>query len=435
MNIEEYTLKTDGSATIVSIVSSKVDGHSDEQRTTASIEELKELLINIGIETDFSAYQKKESPDAATMVGKGKLLEISDEAKRRGSKFLVFDFELTASQMRNIKNLCGLEVIDRNSVILEIFARNARTKEARIQVEISKLNYILPRLTSMWTHFTKQKGGIGLKGEGEQQLELDRRIIRKKIERLEKDLKEIKSSREQRSKKRNKKAIVAALVGYTNAGKSSIMNRLCKVNVLEENKLFATLDSTYRMLNPDTKPPMILVDTVGFISNLPNTLVEGFKTTLESALEADLLIHVCDLSNPDYQQHIEVTNKVLNDLGIEEKKQIMVFTKKDKVLDQFLPKLQMRKYEASFFVSTYNEEDMKELKAFVIDYFLKKQEVHELFIPYDRGEAHSLVSSQTNIIKISHHETGIFYAIKVPTFIFERLNLSQYKTEKNIAKK
>jgi GTP-binding protein HflX len=339
---------------------------------------------------------------------------------------LVFDFELTASQMRNIKKITGLEVIDRCMVILEIFATHARTRDAKIQIEISRLNYMLPRLQSLWTHFSKQKGGIGLKGEGEQQLELDRRIIRDKIAFLKKQLVEISKTRKEQRKRRENNVVTAALIGYTNAGKSTLMNKLCKVNVLAENKLFATLDSTYRTLNPDSKPPMVLIDTVGFIQNLPNTLVEGFKTTLESALEADLLIVVCDLSDPNYKKHLEVTNQVLGELNIEEKDQIVVFTKKDQIQDPFLPKIVMRNLKASFLVSSMDPEDVTNLREYIINYFLSKQEHFDLFIPYSDGQAQSNLLANANILNTHHHEKGTYYRVRIPGFIFNQLGLNDY---------
>ncbi len=360
------------------------------------------------------------------MLGPGKLEEIGDAAKYEGSEILVFDFELTASQIRNIKEITGLEVIDRCMVILEIFAQHARTADAKIQIEISRLKYMLPRLQSLWTHFTKQKGGIGLKGEGEQQLELDRRIIRKKIEHYQEQLKEIAKSREQQSKKRQNKAVTAALVGYTNAGKSSLMNKLCKVNLLAEDKLFATLDSTFRTLNPDSKPPMILIDTVGFIQNLPSTLVEGFKTTLESALEAELLIVVCDLSDPNYKKHLEVTQQVLEELNIKDKDQIVVFTKKDKIKDPFLPKVVMRNLKASFLVNSLDDQDVADLREYVINYFLDQQDHYDLFIPYEKGQATSQIISNANILNTVHHEMGTFYRIRIPDFIFNQLGLKEF---------
>ena len=204
------------------------------------------------------------------------------------------------------------------------------------------------------------------------------------------------------------------------------MNRLCRVNVLEENKLFATLDSTYRMLNPDTKPPMVLIDTVGFISNLPATLIEGFKTTLESAIEADLLIIVCDISDPNFKTQLEVTEKVLKDLEIFDKEKIIVFNKKDLQHDDLKKKIILRTYPKSFLVSSYDEKDISNLRKYIIDFFLEKQENFDLFIPYENGEAHAKVSKNTNIIKSFNHERGIFYRIRVPDFIFDGLGLEKF---------
>lgn len=220
--------------------------------------------------------------------------------------------------------------------------------------------------------------------------------------------------------------MTAALVGYTNAGKSSLMNRLCRVNVLEENKLFATLDSTFRTLNPDSKPPMIMIDTVGFISNLPNTLIQGFKTTLESALEADLLLIVCDISDPNYQKHLRVTQEVLKELKIEDKQQIIVFNKKDLLNDPVRARIIMRNFPHSFLVSSYDEDDMKNLREYVISYFLSKQDHYDLFIPYEAGEAHSRIRANANIINTVSHEQGIFYRIRIPDFIFQQLGLNNY---------
>jgi len=426
MNFDEYKVELSQKASLVSLVCDRFEGYETSQQTNASLRELRELLRTLGVEAGSDFVQNKSSLEAATMLGTGKLEEISFAAKAEGSQLLVFDFELTASQIRNIKNITGLEVIDRSMVILEIFAHHARTSEARLQVEISRLQYMLPRLQSLWTHFSKQKGGIGLKGEGEQQLELDRRIIREKIEFMKKQLVDVAKSREQQSKKRQNKAVTAALIGYTNAGKSSLMNKLCKVNVLAEDKLFATLDSTFRTLNPDSKPPMILIDTVGFIQNLPNTLVAGFKTTLESALEAELLIIVCDLSDPNYKKHLEVTQEVLEDLNIKDKDQMVVFTKKDKIVDAFLPKMAMRNLKASFLVSTLDDQDMLDLRGFIVNYFLEKQAHFDIFIPYQAGDAQSKVIANANILNTEHHENGTFYRIRIPDFIFNQLGLKDF---------
>lgn len=427
MNQEEYKLPLGQKASLVSIVCEKFENHSTILETNNSLRELRELLRTLGLQPGQDYVQNRKQIDPATMLGEGKLLEIAELAREEGSEVLVFDFELTASQLRNIKEITKFEIVDRNTVILEIFAHHARTKEAKIQIEISRLQYLLPRLTSMWGHFSKQRGGgRAVGGEGEQQLELDRRMVRERIEYFKRQLDEVQRSREQQRKKRQNQAVTAALVGYTNAGKSSLMNRLCKVNVLEENKLFATLDSTFRTLNPDSKPPMIMIDTVGFISNLPNTLIQGFKTTLESALEADLLVIVCDISDPDYQKHLRVTQEVLKDLKIEDKDQIIVFNKKDILNDPVRARIIMRNYPNSFLVSSYDESDMKNLREFIIGHFLAKQDHYDLFIPYEAGEAHSRVRANANVMNSVSHENGIFYRIRVPDFIFQQLGLNSY---------
>ena len=423
----EFNIDPDYRATLVSIVSPSFPDHQTESESRRSINELRELLRTLGLATGEAHIQNKKEIDPASILGSGKLKEIAEAAEADGSKLLVFDFELTARQITNIRKLTGLSVVDRVHVILEIFAKHARTKEAKIQIEIARLQYMLPRLAGFWTHLNRQRGGVGvLGGEGEKQIELDRRIIRDRIEFYKEELVTLEKQRQVRKKRRENQAVTAALVGYTNAGKSSIMNRLCRVEILEENKLFATLDSTYRMLNPDTKPPMIMIDTVGFISNLPNTLIDGFKTTLESALEADLLIIVCDISDPHYEKQLSVTYEVLKELKVEEKETIIVFNKKDQCDDELLKKIVLRKYPGSFLVSSYDPEDMSALRKHIVEYFLAKQEHFDLFIPYEDGAAHSAVMSKTNVVNTSNHEKGIFYRIRVPDFIFGNLGVQKY---------
>ncbi len=423
----EFNIDPDYKVTLVSIVSPSFPDHTNESESRRSINELRELLRTLGLETGEAHIQNKKDIDPASILGSGKLKEIAEAAKAEGSKLLAFDFELTARQITNIRNLTGLSVVDRVHVILEIFAKHARTREAKIQIEIARLQYMLPRLAGFWTHLNRQRGGVGvLGGEGEKQIELDRRIIREKIEFYKEELVQLEKQRIVRKKRRENQAVTAALVGYTNAGKSSIMNRLCRVDILEENKLFATLDSTYRMLNPDTKPPMIMIDTVGFISNLPNTLIDGFKTTLESALEADLLIIVCDISDPHYEKQLSVTYDVLKELNVENKETIIVFNKKDQLHDELLKKIILRKHPNSFLVSSYEPEDMKHLRSYIIEYFPSKQDHYDLFVPYEEGSAHSAIMSKTNVVNTTNHEKGIFYRIRVPDFIFGNLGLAKF---------
>lgn len=423
----EFTLDRSKKASLVSMICPKFSDHSTEEEVSRSLKELRELLRTLEIEAGQEYVQNRKTIDPATLLGSGRLLEIAEDAKAEGSSVLVFDFELTASQVRNIRKLTGLSVIDRVHVILEIFARHAQTREAKIQIEISRLRYVLPRLSGFWTHLSRQRGGVGVRGgEGEQQIELDRRIIRERIEFYKRELKELQKSREQQKKKRQNQAVTAALVGYTNAGKSSLMNRMCQVQILEENKLFATLDSTYRMLNPDTKPPMILIDTVGFISNLPSTLIEGFKTTLESAIEADLLVIVCDISDPHYEKHLQVTQEVLDELGVSNKEQMIVFNKKDLLPDEIKQRIIKRKNPNSFLVSSNDPEDIKGLRSAIINFFLEKQNHYDLFVPYDQGHIHSQLEGKTNILNRINHEKGIFYRVRVPSFIFDRLGVNAY---------
>ena len=428
MNLSHLEIIPHTTAATVSIVSPLLTGHSTEEETLSSLRELKDLCQTLGLEHRGEYYQKKNHLNPATVLGQGKIREIAQSAKANGAELLIFDFELSGSQMRNIKELAQLNVLDRCHIILEIFAKHAHTKEAKIQVEVSRLEYLLPRLSSLWTHFTRQKGGIGLKGEGEQQLELDRRLIRSRIQFLKRQLKNIESSRLEQQKKRQKKSVTAALMGYTNAGKSSLLNRLCQVDVREEDKLFATLDSTYRTLSPNTKPPMILIDTVGLIQNLPSTLVNGFKSTLESAREADLILIVCDISDPQFEKHLQVTQELLKELNLHHKDKFVIFNKKDRLQDPLRFKIARRQYSQSHLVSSKNRDDMKTLRQTILSHFLDQQRTYELFIPYEEGEAHSRVSCQSNILTTSHHETGIFYKVKTPNFIFNSLGLHRFLT-------
>ena len=423
----EFHIERNSKASLVSLICSKFSEHKTELETQRSLTELRELLRTLGMETGYQYVQNRKEIDPATVLGSGKLKEIAAQAKEENSNLLAFDFELTASQIRNVRQITGMSVVDRVHIILEIFAQHAKTREAKIQIEIARLQYLLPRLSGFWSHLGRQRGGVGVKGgEGEKQIELDRRIIRQRIEFLKKELKLIAKSREQQKKKRQNQAVTTALVGYTNAGKSSLMNRLCQVSQPEENKLFATLDTTMRTLNPDTKPPMILIDTVGFISNLPNTLIDGFKTTLESALEADLLIIVCDISNPNYKKQLQVTREVLTELGAGNREQIVVFNKKDLLNNPIKAKIIKRINPKSFVVSSFNQEDMKNLRDYIVNSFLEKQQKYDLFIPYEEGQAHSAVASKCNVLSTQNHEKGIYYRISLPDFIFHQLHLEAF---------
>ena len=423
----DYNIFSKDQAVLISTVCQNLESHNTVEKTTTSINELKDLITTLNVSHKETFIQNRQQLDPGTIIGSGKLIEIAEYIKENKISLIIFDLELTAGQIKKIKNITKTKVVDRCHVILEIFARNARTKESKIQIEISRLQYLLPRLAGYWTHFSRQKGGVGIRGgEGEQQIELDRRIIRRRIAQLKKELDEVKNSRIQQGKKRRKNVLSAALVGYTNVGKSSLLNQLSQGEVLEKDMLFATLDSTYRLLSPNTKPPVVLIDTVGFLNNLPNTLIDGFKTTLDSAKEADLLLVVCDLSSPDYKNQLEVTSRVLELLSIEKKESIIIFNKIDLVEDPFLVKILKRKHPNGYFVSTKNKNEILSLRKEIIDQMLSKLSHFDLFIPYEEGQIHSRVMEQTNIIRTSNHEKGIFYRIRSPKFIFDRLGVSKF---------
>lgn len=291
------------------------------------IDELAFLAETAGATTVETFQQKVQVANPKTYVGKGKLQEIRDYVKSNEIELVIFDDELSPSQLRNIEAFLELKVLDRNTLILDIFASRARTSHAKTQVELAQLQYMLPRLTRLWTHLDRQKGGIGMRGPGETEIETDRRIIKDKISLLQKKLKSIDK---QKSVQRGNRGqlVRAALVGYTNVGKSTIMNMMSKSDVFAENKLFATLDTTVRKVVIENLP-FLMADTVGFIRKLPHQLVESFKSTLDEVREADVLIHVLDIAHPNFEEHFQVVNETLNELGVNDKPTIVVFNKMD----------------------------------------------------------------------------------------------------------
>lgn len=291
------------------------------------LDELAFLAETAGAKAVRSFIQNLDKPQNATYVGKGKLEEIKQAIEEAEANLVIFDDDLSPSQIRNLDKFLEVKVLDRSSLILHIFSERARTAQARIQVDLAQYQYLLPRLAGMWTHLSRQKGGIGLKGAGEKEIETDRRVIRQRISKLKKELEKI--DRQNLTRRKNRSEFVrVALVGYTNVGKSTIMNLLSKSTVLAENKLFATLDTTVRKVT-FSSIPFLLSDTVGFIRKLPHHLIECFQSTLAEAQESDILIHVVDASHPQFEDHIKVVKATLRDLGIDEKTVLTVFNKID----------------------------------------------------------------------------------------------------------
>lgn len=315
-----------------------VQKDQNEQQVTEYLDELAFLAETAGAEAVKRFTQKLAHPDSKTFVGKGKLEEIKDYITGRDINLVIFDDELTGSQILNIEKALGVKTIDRSDLILDIFARRAKTAQAKTQVELAQYQYLLPRLKGMWKHLERQGGGIGTRGPGETEIETDRRIVKEKIALLRRRLSEIDKQSFTQRKDRGE-FIRVALVGYTNVGKSTLMNILSKSEVFAENKLFATLDTTTRKVVFDTTP-FLLSDTVGFIRKLPHHLVESFKSTLDEVREADILLHVVDLSHPQYEDQFNVVNKTLQELKVTEKPMITIFNKLDQyeknVFDEWL---------------------------------------------------------------------------------------------------
>ncbi|MFN3554431.1 MAG: GTPase HflX [Bacteroidales bacterium] len=304
-------------------------GRQSDETVKEYLDELEFLVDTAGGVTLQRFTQKLDRPDKATFVGKGKLEEIADYIKEHEVDILVFDDELSPSQQRNVERVVQCRVLDRSNLILDIFALRARTAHARTQVELAQYQYLLPRLAGMWTHLERQKGGIGLKGPGEKEIETDRRIVRDKIALLKQKLELI--DKQKATQRSNRGSMVrVALVGYTNVGKSTIMNMLSKSEVFAEDKLFATLDTTVRKVVIETLP-FLLSDTVGFIRKLPHHLIESFKSTLDEVREADILVHVVDISHPQFEEQIAVVEDTLREIiGEDQKETLMVFNKIDK---------------------------------------------------------------------------------------------------------
>jgi GTP-binding protein HflX len=297
-----------------------------------SLDELAELAGTAGATIIGEGTQKIDRPHAATFIGKGKAVEFAENCKQGEVDTVIFDDELSPAQTRNLEKIFDCKVLDRTALILDIFAQRARTREGKMQIELAQLQHILPRLTRFWTHLSRQKGGIGMRGDGETQLEVDRRRILERISRLRRELENVRQHRttQRRGRQRSQWPLVS-IVGYTNAGKSTLLNALTGSEVLAEDKLFATLDPTTRRLQLPTNQNALLSDTVGFIRKLPHQLVESFKATLEEVVEADILMHVVDASNPGAAEQIESVKEVLREIDSEEKPTLMVFNKIDQL--------------------------------------------------------------------------------------------------------
>lgn len=354
-----------------------INRHQPEAKITEYLDELQFLADTAGAETVERFTQKLDFPNPKTFLGAGKMEEIERFIQEHKIDVAIFDDELTPSQLKNIEKMFDIKVLDRTNLILDIFAARAQTSYARTQVELAQYQYLLPRLTRMWTHLERQKGGIGMRGPGETQIETDRRIIQQKISLLKQKL--VKIDKQMATQRGNRgKLVRAALVGYTNVGKSTLLNLLCKTDVLAENKLFATLDTTVRKITIGNLP-LLLSDTVGFIRKLPTQLVESFKSTLDEVREADVLLHVVDISHESFEDHIASVNSILSEIEDTEKPVVMVFNKIDAFAFQPMEEFDLVKTKENFSLSDWKKTWMSKMNGnCVFISATKKDNIQEL---------------------------------------------------------
>lgn len=386
----------------------------EEAVASSLLDELAELVKTLGIPIVGRQLVHHREPHARYLMGSGKAAEVSDGAKALEADVLIFDNELTPSQQRNWEKLSGILVIDRQEVILDIFAGRAQTREARLQVDLARMEYSLPRLVRAWSHLGKQGGGIGSKGEGESQLEQDKRKIRGQIDRLKRDLAEVKLRRATQRKDRKRAPVPnAAIVGYTNAGKSSLLRALTGAEVLVEDKLFATLDTTTRKIALPNNQPLLLTDTVGFVRKLPHGLVEAFNATLEEAVLADFLIHVLDVSQPEVMAYYETTRRVLEDLGADSRRTLVVFNKIDRLAGAPPPAEIRHRFPKAVFVSVHTGEGLPELIDRIGEFVADNLETLELAIPHERADLAARLHREGDVRESEYRDTHVLLRVRL----------------------
>jgi GTPase len=378
----------------------------DEQRFSYSMEELASLTETAKGEVLISVVQKRERIHPATYLGKGKVEELKLLCEELEADIVIFNDELSPSQKRNLAAEISARIIDRTQLILDIFAQRARSKEGKLQVELAQLQYLLPRLAGQGIALSRLGAGIGTRGPGETKLETDRRHIRRRIDDIKNQLKVIVQHRERyRERRKKNKAFQVAIVGYTNAGKSTLFNRLSEADSYEENQLFATLDPMTRKLIIPSGFLALITDTVGFIQDLPTSLIAAFRSTLEEVKEADLLLHVVDMSNPDYFHHEETVNKLLEDLEVKDIPQLTVYNKKDLQHPDFVPTA----HTPSVFISAFDKDDREALKRKMENVIIEMMVSYQVDIPSTEGKLLSQLKNETVLRELAFNEESGFY--------------------------
>lgn len=399
-----------------------IGADTGEYDAESSMDELSELAKTAGAEELARVLQKREAYEPATVIGEGKLAEVKELCGSLGAELLIFDCELTASQIRNVEDETDVRVIDRTMLILDIFAGRAVSREGKLQVELAQLKYRLPRLMGIGASLSRLGGGIGTRGPGETQLETDRRHIRRRIDKLSAELKELEERRSYARDRRKKDSVqVGAIVGYTNAGKSTLLNLLTGVDVLAEDKLFATLDPTSRAIELPDGRSLLLVDTVGLIRRLPHHLVEAFKSTLEEAACADIIIHVCDVSDPEAAEKADVTLKTLADLGAAEIPVVTVLNKCD-LLTENIPE-----DDSTVKISAKKAQGIDRLLKVVAANLPETAKRMKLLLPYDKAGFTAKLRENGKVFTEEYTETGVLVDALVDQMLIKQM--SQYETE------
>ncbi len=385
---------------------------SKRRQAEEYLDELTLLADTAGADVIHKILQTKERLDPAYYVGKGKVEQIAQIAEDDNISLVIFDDDLSPAQLRNLEKIIDRKIVDRSGLILDIFASRAKTNVAKTQVELAQLQYLLPRLTKLWSHLSKQYGGIGTKGPGETQIETDRRMIRERISHLKEKLEKIGTQRSTQRKGR-KEFYNISLVGYTNVGKSTLLNTLSDSDVFVENRLFATLDPTTRMVTLDANTRVLMTDTVGFIRKLPHHLVASFKSTLEETIEADILLHVIDLSHPQMENQITVVNNTIADLGVAHKPIVYVFNKVDLLEDRTIIKDLQSKYSPSIFISAHRGINILGLKGLVVSMIHSSFTEMTFTIP---GNAYKLLSQIHDLAEVTgqtYEDDALIVTVKV----------------------
>ena len=385
----------------------------EENASESSMEELSALLETAGGVCVGTVLQNKDTPDPRTFIGEGKVAEVKELVQGTGATMVIFDNALSPSQQRVLSDELGVGVLDRSALILDIFAQRARTKEGRLQVELAQYQYLLPRLLGMWTHLERQEGPIGSKGPGETQLETDRRHIHRKIQKLREELEQVRRVRAtQRTRREKNEVPVVAIVGYTNAGKSTLLNTLTGSDIPANNRLFDTLDTTTRTLEISDTCTVLISDTVGFISKLPHHLVEAFKATLEELSFADLLLHVIDSSNPEWREQAAVVESLIYELGASETPRIDVFNKCDRYHGDILPH-----GEDIVTVSAKTGEGLDRLRSMIGDRLDAGAHRVTLSLPYDKGGLLDTLYKEAKVESVEYGETILVTAVCTPKLL------------------